>query len=255
MKRYITLDMEAMNEHNLNMNEWVLLDNIYFLSNNEYHACYASKDSLRKYLGISNGKIYQIIDKLILEKFIIKTDLGHLKVTKKWINIITKDNNCNENNIAREPNEDALQKMEKQPSKNGDTLQKMENMSPKNGKCTLQKMETKKEYLKGENKERGDIRESDLPDLSFFTDKWNEFAEEFGLQKVLKLTSGRKAKLKKRIKDAKNFYNAFEGVLENVKFSNFLQGQNNKNWKIDFDWIIANDTNYVKVIEGKYNNA
>ena len=32
----------------------------------------------------------------------------------------------------------------------------------------------------------------------------------------------------------------------------FLKGVNKRGWKVDFDWLIANDTNYVKVLEGKY---
>jgi len=32
----------------------------------------------------------------------------------------------------------------------------------------------------------------------------------------------------------------------------FLNGDNSRNWKATFDWFIANDTNYRKVLEGQY---
>jgi hypothetical protein len=35
----------------------------------------------------------------------------------------------------------------------------------------------------------------------------------------------------------------------------FLCGSNDRGWKADFDWIIANDGNAAKVLEGKYTNS
>ena len=35
----------------------------------------------------------------------------------------------------------------------------------------------------------------------------------------------------------------------------FLEGQNDRGWVATFDWIIANDNNAVKVLEGNYPNA
>lgn len=42
-------------------------------------------------------------------------------------------------------------------------------------------------------------------------------------------------------------------VIEKSKESNFLQGQNDRNWKADFDWIL-NQTNFIKILEGNYDN-
>lgn len=41
-------------------------------------------------------------------------------------------------------------------------------------------------------------------------------------------------------------------VLYRIAESPFLQGENDRNWKCDFDWFI-NETNFVKIAEGKYN--
>ena len=42
-------------------------------------------------------------------------------------------------------------------------------------------------------------------------------------------------------------------AIENIKKSDFLKGQNNKNWIINFDWFIL-PNNFIKVLEGNYTN-
>lgn len=43
-------------------------------------------------------------------------------------------------------------------------------------------------------------------------------------------------------------------ILNKAQYSDFLRGKNDRGWKMDFDWLISNDTNWVKVMEGKYDN-
>lgn len=40
-------------------------------------------------------------------------------------------------------------------------------------------------------------------------------------------------------------------AIDNINYSSFLKGQNNKNWIITFDWFIK-PNNFVKVLEGNY---
>ncbi|MFV7791266.1 hypothetical protein ACNO6Z_10495 [Aliarcobacter lanthieri] len=133
MKRYIAIDLLALKQHKLTLEEWTLLENIYFMSNNEFGWCYASKDTLRDIIQVSNGQIYKIIKKLLDNGFLVKNnETGYLKVTQKWITIssgIVDTKGC------------------------GDPLQKMENISPKNGIDPLQKMETKIDNTKRDIKE------------------------------------------------------------------------------------------------------
>jgi len=42
-------------------------------------------------------------------------------------------------------------------------------------------------------------------------------------------------------------------AIENVRTSDFLQGKNNKGWRITFDWFVL-PSNFPKVLEGNYNN-
>lgn len=60
---------------------------------------------------------------------------------------------------------------------------------------------------------------------------------------------------KKAIRARLNCY-TYEDILEAFSIaenSDFLKGQNNRNWRADFDWIMK-DTNMAKILEGKYNN-
>lgn len=82
-------------------------------------------------------------------------------------------------------------------------------------------------------------------------DCFNEVAEKtVGISRVLKLTNKRKEKLKKRLDELgeDEFIRAFGCIKE----SDFLQGKNSNGWRVSFDWLIENDTNAVKVLEGKY---
>lgn len=70
--------------------------------------------------------------------------------------------------------------------------------------------------------------------------------------KVMKLTDGRKKKLISRVKEQglNNIIKAIDIASE----SDFLKGNNDSGWKMDFDWLVANDTNIIKILEGKYCN-
>jgi hypothetical protein len=72
------------------------------------------------------------------------------------------------------------------------------------------------------------------------------------LPKLKLLPQKRKEKIKLRTKEVglDNFLKSIE-ILNNSKF---CLGDNKNNWKADLDWLIVNDTNIVKVLEGKYND-
>ena len=80
---------------------------------------------------------------------------------------------------------------------------------------------------------------------------WNEFANTNSKHKILKLTGKRKNKLLERTKELKDYKEAFRIVLLNASKSEFCL---NGNW-FSFDWLIDNDTNLIKVFEGKYNEV
>ena len=85
-----------------------------------------------------------------------------------------------------------------------------------------------------------------------FIETWNTT-----LNTNTKITPGRTKHLNKRIEE-KGFTENFELICKKIKNSDFLMGKNpspgHKNWKATFDWIIKNEDNYVKVLEGNYDN-
>ena len=81
-------------------------------------------------------------------------------------------------------------------------------------------------------------------------DLWNEIVE---IPRVMSMPKKRithsTARLRERgIADWKD-------IFQRIKKSSFLQGNNDRKWKADFDWIISNDANCCKVIEGKYDRG
>ena len=73
--------------------------------------------------------------------------------------------------------------------------------------------------------------------------------------KIKELTGTRLKDLRLRLKTP-SFKDNFALLLDKILASDFLVGkkpsQGHSNFKADFDWLIKNDTNYIKILEGKY---
>lgn len=74
------------------------------------------------------------------------------------------------------------------------------------------------------------------------------------LSKVRSVSSTRKRHLKARWKQLDFNIDTFREAFEKVEASDFCTGKNDRGWKADFDWLIKNDNNIIKVLEGKYDN-
>ena len=88
--------------------------------------------------------------------------------------------------------------------------------------------------------------------INIYNNILGHFSEKKCFSKVTKLTDSRKLKLSKRLKE-----HGEENIIKAIDIaanSDFLKGKNDRNWKMDFDWLIANDTNIVKILEGKYSS-
>lgn len=92
--------------------------------------------------------------------------------------------------------------------------------------------------------------------LEEITDMWNSICPNF--PKVEKITDKRKAKIPIRVKEMGGWNKAkpiLENIFKKVQQSKFLNGDNNRGWKCFFDWIFENESNWVKVYEGNYDNG
>ena len=83
-------------------------------------------------------------------------------------------------------------------------------------------------------------------------DLYNSICKD--LSKVRSISSSRKRHLKARWKQFEYNLGTFEECFKKVQASDFCTGENERGWKADFDWLIKNDNNMVKVLEGKYDN-
>ena len=88
---------------------------------------------------------------------------------------------------------------------------------------------------------------------------WNTLAESYpNLPKIKALSETRKDHLRTRFKD-QSFVEGWPALIQAFKDSPWLRGDvkghNNKPFKGGLDWLISNDTNFLKVLEGKYKDV
>jgi len=71
---------------------------------------------------------------------------------------------------------------------------------------------------------------------------------------VQALTNSRREHIAARFKQFKGVSDTFITLFRKTEESDFLKGKNDRGWKADFEWLMKNETNAVKVLEGKYAN-
>lgn len=99
---------------------------------------------------------------------------------------------------------------------------------------------------KEKEKDKDKIKEEEEEFFNF----WN--SQNWDLPKVSKLNADRKTKIRARLKEAP--LSVWKEAMVAIYGSDFLLGKKTS-WRADFDWLIANETNRLKIIEGKYQNT
>ena len=94
------------------------------------------------------------------------------------------------------------------------------------------------------------VKESIYVPYGTIVERFNSICKS--LSKVVSITDKRKSKIKARWMELKTI-EAFEQLFTLTEQSDFLCGRE-KEWKCTFDWLMMNDTNYIKVLEGNYAN-
>lgn len=84
--------------------------------------------------------------------------------------------------------------------------------------------------------------------LDTYTSLWNNSLTP----KILTISPSRKNKLTARLNADPEFLKHFEICIQKIKETPFLRGESKGGWKASFDWLIENDKNYLKVLEGNY---
>jgi hypothetical protein len=67
------------------------------------------------------------------------------------------------------------------------------------------------------------------------------------------LSESRKRKVAQRWHEMKTF-DVMAQVFDKIQASDFCKGASRQNWQATFDWVMANDNNWRKVLEGNYDN-
>ena len=87
--------------------------------------------------------------------------------------------------------------------------------------------------------------------LSLFS-IWNEVVSGTPLPSAKKFSQSRQNKCATRMKERS--FEEWRELFQRMTTIPFLCGDNDRKWNADFDWIISNEENAVKVLEGKYRN-
>lgn len=80
---------------------------------------------------------------------------------------------------------------------------------------------------------------------------WNTICATEGFSKCEKITVARRDKILLRIKESPE-EKYWEDVFNKIIESPFLRGDNDRKWRANIDWIVENETNSMKVYEGRY---
>lgn len=108
---------------------------------------------------------------------------------------------------------------------------------------------TSEEREKNLLEERENKGGAHAPPLPLEVVLWNSKEQ---LPKVQSFTQKRQQELNARKKDP-FFVQNFEAAIELVCKSDFCLGENSRDWRADFDWILQPNT-VAKIMEGKYQN-
>lgn len=112
-----------------------------------------------------------------------------------------------------------------------------------------------------EEKKEGDTDVSpkkERTDFSFIQKLWNDtMTRTRKIPKVAAISQARKEKINLRIAEMGGWPSAKDTITDcfrKINESDFCNGENDNVWVATFDWFFANEKNWLKVLEGNYDN-
>lgn len=95
-------------------------------------------------------------------------------------------------------------------------------------------------------------------DYLFIQKLWNDtMTRTRKIPKVASISQARKEKIQLRVAEMGGWDAAKETIAEcfrKINESDFCNGENDNVWVASFDWLFTNDKNWLKVVEGNYDN-
>ena len=86
IKKSISLDLEVLQYNDLSFAEWVLLEQINFLSKGKGY-CYARRETIAEALKITVRGLQKMLKRLIEKELVARVGRDGLKVTSKWFKL------------------------------------------------------------------------------------------------------------------------------------------------------------------------
>ncbi len=85
---------------------------------------------------------------------------------------------------------------------------------------------------------------------------WNSVCSS--LPKIKTLNDNRRQKIRLRLAefsdDSSRWLSFCQEIFEKIQASKFLNGGNDSGWTATFDWVFENSKNWLKIVEGNYDN-
>lgn len=127
----------------------------------------------------------------------------------------------------------------------------VESVEQSSANATEYESETESEHE--EECENGSEHHTSLQTQPQFSAVMRSFNTAFAgrLPQIKQMSPARRKAVKARLEE--NGVQSLAVVMKNVSESAFLQGKNDHGWRADFDWIFR-PANYLKILEGNYNN-
>lgn len=152
---------------------------------------------------------------------------------------------------ARQPTRNAPAPPAKAPSARAEGTQE----APKDGEMAKEVAEKAKE-AEAPLRRKGGKKEAEAIPYEEIHRAWREIC--LGLPQPKMLTDGRKRRMAQRVAEmggADKALPLLRELMQRMNRSSFLQGNNRTGWKASFDWLFENSSNWVKVMEGNYDDA
>jgi molecular chaperone GrpE (heat shock protein) len=123
----------------------------------------------------------------------------------------------------------------------------------KNDKNELIMNDNEKKQNKQKEEEKKEEKEKEKICYESIKEYWNN---KNSLPAIRNISTKRKEKIKSRILEntTVEFYKAIDKLASSDFATGKTKDKEGKSWIVTIDWLIDNDTNIIKVLEGKYDN-
>lgn len=234
---YTTIIHPIRKAHHLSVNEYVVLDTIYQLSNNQKFGgwCVASKNNIAKWLDLGEATVFRAIETLIAKGLIEKNELGHLRSLDLFNEQI-----ANKHDWAIGFKGKESQYLSVGVNSDRGSIKMIEPFYQNDRTTSIKMIDNNNIYNNNNN--------NNIPPTSLKGDveKVVELYEKYFDTKLLSLSDKRKKSIKARL--ATFSLEQIEQAIEYYANSPFHRGRNDRGWKADIDFVVRNDEQIEKAL-------